>query len=227
MVLIFSVMMLVSFLLFYSFASRTSEEGANAFTESRFKNMSTSIERDLEQEFDMMKIALRELTDNFTFMSALNQIVRDDSEDQKMAQAAERTALQQLVESPLVDMYYRATFYNRDGAFLTSSTSKDSSLIPRSEEAKALFSSVSWLDEADRSKEVVIMPTSRDIFSRDPDDEVYGITAVARYNGNPIGYISIVNRLQNLDVLMDYTDEPGICVEAVYDNGSQIGRAHV
>ena len=225
MVLIFSVMMLVSFLLFYSFASRTSEEGANAFTESRFKNMSTSIERDLEQEFDMMKITLRELTDNFTFMSALNQIVRDDSEDQKMAQAAERTALQQLVESPLVDMYYRATFYNRDGAFLTSSTSKDSSLVPRSKEAKALFSSVPWLDEADRSKEVVIIPTSRDIFSRDPDNEVYGITAVARYNGNPIGYISIVNRLQNLDVLMDYTDEPGICVEAVYDNGSLLFRS--
>jgi len=225
MVLIFSAMMLVGFLLFYSFASRTSLEGASAFTESRFKNMSTSISRDLEQEFDMMEITLQELTDNFTFMSALNQIVRDDTEDQKMAQAAERTALQQLIESPLVDMYYRATFYTRDGAFLTSSVSKDSSLIPRSEEAIALISSFPWLDEADRSKDVVIMPTSRDAFSRDPDDEVYGITAVARYNGNPIGYISIVNRLQNLNVLMDYADEPGICVEAVYDNGSLLFRS--
>ena len=218
-------MMLIGFLLFYSFASRTSIEGAAAFTESRFRNMSTSISRDLEEEFDMMDVTLQELTSNFTFMSALNQIVRDDTEEQKMAQAAERTALQQMVESPLVDMYYRVSFYTREGVFLTSDVNKDSPLITRSEEAKALISSFPWLDDADRSKGAVIIPTSPDHFSRDPNAEVYGITAAVRYNDNPIGYISVVNRLQNLESLMDYVDEPDICVEAVYGDGSLLFRS--
>ena len=224
MVLIFSAMMLVGFFLFYSFASRTSLDGAAAFTEFRFRNMCISIERDLEEELEMMETTMQELTENSTFMAALNQIVRDDSEDQKMAKAAEKIAIQQLVESPLVDMYYRVTFYTRDGIFLASTANKDSLLTSRSEEAQDVISTLPWLDEADRSRDILIMPISRDYFSVNPDDEIYGITSSIRYHGNLIGYLSVVNRQQNLDKLIDYVDEPDICVEAVFDSGDLLFR---
>ena len=142
-ILIFSAVMLAGLLLFSSYAARTTLEGASAFTESRFGNMATSIERELEREYRLMEMTLLELTDNSTFMAALNQIVRDDSDDLKMADAAEKIALQQLVESPLVDMYYRVSFFTKDGIFLTSSVSKDSLLTSRSAKMQTVIAGLS------------------------------------------------------------------------------------
>ena len=223
-ILIFSVMMLIALLLFSAFAARTSLEGASAFTEMRFSNMHTSIERDLEQEYSMMEMTLLELTDNSTFMAALNQIVRDDSEDLKMAKAAENIALQQLTESPLVDMYYRVSFFTRDGIFLTSGVNKDSLLTSRTQRMKSVIASLPWLAEADQGTKSVILPTTRDYFSNYANSEVYGIARQVSYHGTPIGYLSVVNRYQSLEWILDYLDEPDICVEAVFDDGSLLYR---
>lgn len=120
MVLVFSAMMLVELLIFSSYAAGVTVSGAAAFTEARFRNMERSIENALQREVSMMEITLRELSENTTFMAALNQMVRDDSEDQKMALAAGKAALNQMQQSPLVDSFFRVTFYTRDGVFLTN-----------------------------------------------------------------------------------------------------------
>lgn len=224
MVLLFSAMMLVGLLLFSSYAIDFSIQGANVMTETRFRNMSTSIERGLEQEYDMMVMTLQELTSNTTFMAALNQIIRDDSEDQKMARSAERIAQQQLIESPLVDMYYRVSFYTRDGVFLSSYINKDSTLSSRTARARSIISGLPWLDTADSTDGTVCIPTTRDYFSLRASDEVYGIARSVAYHGTPIGYISVVNRYKNLSWIMNYLDEPDICVEVVFDDGSILYR---
>ena len=120
MVLIFSAMMLVALIILSSYATGISIDGANAFTKARFHNMAASMARDLEQDFSMMELAMEELTNNSTFMGALNQMLRDDSEDQKMGLAAGKLALQQMQQSPLVDAFHRVTFYTREGLFLTT-----------------------------------------------------------------------------------------------------------
>ena len=224
MVLIFSAMMIVGLMLFSSYAVDFSIQGANVMTEARFRNMTTSIERDLEQEYDMMEMTLQELTSNTTFMAALNQIIRDDSEDQKMARSAENIALHQLVESPLVDMYYRVSFYTRDGVFLSSYVNKDSQLSSRTTLARSIISGLPWLDAADRTDGTVCIPTTRDYFSLRASDEVYGIARSVAYHGTPIGYISVVNRYKNLSWIMNYLDEPDICVEVIFDDGSILYR---
>ena len=118
MMLLFSAMMLLALLVLSSYAANTSVQGANAFTQARFRNMSSTISWNMKQDYSMMEITLRELTGNTSFMAALNQIVRDDSADHKMSEAAGRAAVQQLMQSPLVDTtYYRVTFYTRDGIF--------------------------------------------------------------------------------------------------------------
>ena len=197
-ILIFSAVMLAGLLLFSSYAARTTLEGASAFTESRFSNMATSIERELEREYRLMEMTLLELTDNSTFMAALNQIVRDDSDDLKMADAAEKIALQQLVESPLVDMYYRVSFFTKDGIFLTSSVSKDSLLTSRSAKMQSMIADLSWLPSVDRSDKPVILPKMPDFFHPSAHDEVYGLCRRVEYHGTTIGYLSVVNRYDSL-----------------------------
>ena len=120
MVLIFSAMMLAALFVLSSLSANTMLEGANAFTEARFRNMATGITRDLQDDFSMMQLTLEELTGNATFMAALNQMVRDDSEDQKMGVAAGKAAIAQLEHSPLVTTNDRVSFYTRDGIFLTT-----------------------------------------------------------------------------------------------------------
>lgn len=53
-------------------------------------------------------------------MAAINQFVRDDSDDQKVGTAARNTVLQLLYRSPLVENFYRVSFYTRSGDFVTS-----------------------------------------------------------------------------------------------------------
>ena len=97
MMLLFSAMMLLALLVLSSYAANTSVQGANAFTQARFRNMSSTISWNIQTDHELMEMAMRELTDNTSFMAALNQIVRDDSADHKMGEAAGRAAMQQLI----------------------------------------------------------------------------------------------------------------------------------
>ena len=102
---LFSVMMLKALAILSSYAAQSNVDGANAFTQARFLNMSITIQRDLERDFSMMELTLNELSGNASFMAALNQVVRDDSADHKMQRAAAQSAVQQLYQSPLVDHF--------------------------------------------------------------------------------------------------------------------------
>lgn len=84
MMLLFSAMMLLALLVLSSYAANTSVQGANAFTQARFRNMSSTISWNIQTDHELMEMAMRELTDNTSFMAALNQIVRDDSADHEI-----------------------------------------------------------------------------------------------------------------------------------------------
>ncbi len=220
--LIFSAMMLkAQFVISFS-AGQISINGANAFTKARFLNMSTSIQRDLEQDVSMMQMTLRELSENTTFMAALNQLVRDDSADQKMALAAGRAAIQQLLQSPLVDTFYRVTFYTRDGVFITTHAEREQRLISGSEEAKREISTLSWLDRADDTYEPILLAPHQDIFSPNSQVRVYGLVQQIRYRGNAIGYIEVSNQYEDLERIMEFVDNPMVSVEAIFGDGQRL-----
>lgn len=222
MVLIFSAMMLVGLLILSSYAASVSVMGATAFTEARFRNMSTSIERAVQQDVSMMEMTLRELSENTTFMAALNQMVRDDSEERKMGIAAGKSAINQLQHSPLVDTFYRVTFYTRDGMFLTTyvdAVDRDYKLIPGSEEAKAAIDALPWLDEADESADFVLLPLHKDILSAGRPVSVYGIGQQIRYLGKPLGYLEVTRRNEDTAQVMKYIDNENVCLEMYFDDG--------
>ena len=224
-VLIFSVMMLLGLLILSSYAAHTTIEGADTFTEMRFRNISTSVKQDLQLEYDTMDMTLRELTENTTFMAAVNQMVRDDSEDQKMAQAAARSAQSQLLQSPLVDLYYRVSFYTRSGIFLTASTNpldRDMKLKTYTERARDVISSLPWLDEADEDFGPIVLSPHEDIFSEIIHTDIYGLAQQVRFHGRTIGYLEIANRYENLEHLIDYIDEDSVCIELIFDDGDRL-----
>jgi two-component system, sensor histidine kinase YesM len=222
MALIFTVVMLVSlFILSYN-AGQLSVDGANAFTQSRFQNMSATIQRDLEQDISMMQLTLRELSENTSFVAAINQMVRDDSADQKMAIASSKAAMQQLLQSPLVDTFYRVTFFTRDGVFLTTYADRDHTLTTGSVEARVKISELAWLDKADSTSEPVILSPHSDVFSTDTDVQVYGIIQQFTYHGNQLGYIEIDNEYSALQRIMAYVDDSVVSVEAVFNDGLRL-----
>ncbi len=222
MALIFTVVMLVSlFILSYN-AGQLSVEGANAFTQSRFQNMSATIQRDLEQDISMMQLTLRELSENTSFVAAINQMVRDDSADQKMAIASSKAAMQQLLQSPLVDTFYRVTFFTRDGVFLTTYADRDHTLTTGSVEARVKISELAWLDKADSTSEPIILSPHGDVFSTDASVQVYGIIQQFTYHGNQLGYIEIDNEYSALQRIMAYVDDSVVSVEAVFEDGLRL-----
>lgn len=222
MMLLFSVMMLLALLILSSYAANFSIQGANAFTQARFSNMSSSISWNMKQDYSMMEITLRELTGNTSFMAALNQIVRDDSEEHKMGEAAGRAAVQQLMQSPLVDTYYRVTFYTRDGIFLTSYVDEERLLTTGSEEAKDAIGTLYWLDEADAVSSSIILSPHADIFTRQPPVQVYGIAQAIKYHGQQIGYLEISNKCDYLNHINAFIDNRAVSVQILFDDGSPL-----
>ena len=222
MVLIFSTMMLVALLILSSYAAESAIDGANAFTEARFHNMAVSITRDLRDDFSMMELTLEELTNNSSYMAALNQMIRDDSEDQKMGLAAGKAAIQQMEQSPLVDAYDRVTFYTRDGIFLTTPALINTVLGDGSNRAEDDIASFPWLDAADQSASFFVLPPHNDFLSRRQDATVYGLVQRVTYHDKDIGYLEISTSAERLANLMDYVDEEDILVQIFLDDGSML-----
>lgn len=222
MMLLFSVMMLVALLLLSSYAANMSVEGANAFTQARFHNMNTSISWNMKQDYALMEMTLQELIENTTFMAALNQIVRDDGEDHKMGEAAGRAAVQQLMQSPLVDTYYRVTFFTRDGIILTSHVDEGHFLTSRSEEAKEAINSLYWLDVADTDSSLVILSPHSDIFIQQNPMQIYGIAQAIKYHGQQIGYLEISKKCDDLQRINEFIDNLDVSVQILFKDGTPL-----
>ena len=219
MMLIYSAMMFTALLIFSTYASQYSISGAQKFTAMRFQNMSTSIVRDIEQDFSMMQLTMQELTGNISFMSALNQAVRDDSEDQKMGTAASRAAVSQFYQSPLVDNYFRVSFYTRDGLFITSRVDKADTLMSSTAEAAEVINALPWLDRADAASSYLILAPHEDYLSPHRDTLVYSLLQRVFYQGKQIGYIEISKDYHDLERIMGFVDDPAIVVQAIFDDG--------
>ncbi len=220
MTVLFTAMMLIAMIALSSIAIRTSLDGATAFTKARFSNMAVAIQRDLEQNIEMMDLTINTLTETPSFLAALNQMVRDDSADLKMQRAAAQAAVQQLYQSPMVENYYRVTFYTRDGLFITSRADKDSALISGTDMAENIIGSFSWLDQADTSFSSVILPLHEDVFSSRDDTLVYGVVRQVLYHGQPIGYLEISEEYADLERIMGFVDNEAVIVQAYFEDGS-------
>lgn len=220
MMILFSVTMLIALFAFSSYTIETNIDGSTKYTASRFENMSTSIANNLEQTFNMMSMTVDDLTKNVSFMSSLNQFVRDDSTDQKVGLAARKAALQSLYQSPLVEQYYRVSFISLNGQYITSLADKDFDYTIAPEELLDMQHTVAIPEAYSENIPYQTMPPHLDMLSVRQDVLVYGIVQPVQYYGATIGYISVLSEYSTLDHILDLIDNTEqVKVHAVFDNG--------
>ncbi len=219
MSILFSVMMFVALLILATYAGQSNVDGANTMTKSRFSTMSAMVESDLERDLATMEMTMNELTGSLSFSAALNQFVRDDSTDNKVGLAASKAVLQQFQQSPLVDNYYRVSFYTREGRFVTNRTDKDFTIGSGTQEAADLLSALPWLDAADASSTYILLPPHEDVFSAHNGVLVYGIVQKFYHHGQMIGYLEISQECSSLERLQKVLDNHSVHLQVVFESG--------
>ena len=81
-----------------------------------------------------------------------------------------------------------------------------------------LVATYDWLDKADASEEPYILVPHPGFLS-DPEQEiVYGLVQAVRFSGRVIGYLEVDLKLEELENLMEFTDEEGILLQVVLDD---------
>ena len=158
MVLLFSAIMLLAILAFTSYAIDMSISGARNYTSGRFKNMSASITRDIEQNIELMSLTIDDLTQNLSFMANLNQFVRDDSADGKVGIAARNAAEQHLVQSRILDNFYQVAFFTRDARCVTNQADAAHELRSGSRALAAIVDGMPFLNASDQTDAFLILP---------------------------------------------------------------------
>lgn len=211
MILLYSVIIAVAIGAFSSYAVQTSVDGASNFSATRFSNMSTGISLDIQQSMELMDITLETLVENTTFLSALNQYVRDDTDEGKMAQAARTAALQQLYQSPLVDRYYCVAFFNETGHFFSSTVNKDS--VPPD------FGAL--LERLSPYSSKFVLPPYQNLLTLDPRTQVYGLVEPVYFHGKLLGYLAALSECSNLDHILTFVDNSEkVTVQVYFDDGT-------
>ena len=224
MILIFAAMMITAVAVFAIFSARrfleTSDAYDTALNESRLQNLGTASIKSLEQQELMMKLAIDDLLGDPTLMATVNQFVRDDSGDSKMATAARNSVLQYLYHSPLVDSFYRVTFFTPDGRFITSKEDEHT-IVSGSEEARQAIRAFDLPEVMDTQPERPLLFTLHDDFfsvSREP--VVYGLGWAVFFHGNHLGYVEVSNAASELDAIFSILMSDVRAIRLVFDNGS-------
>lgn len=211
MILLFSVIMTAAILLLSTYTIETSVDGAAKYTIARFSNMSASISVDIEQDIDTKRMTISTLAGDASFLSAVNQYVRDDTEENKMGFAARTAALQQLYQSPMVEQYTCVAFFNADGKYFSSSMSKDGEIPDTS----------ALLDALQLQPQELLISPQQDLFTPDPRIQVYGVAEPLYYHEKLLGYLAVLDEYSAIDHIMSFIDNSEeVMVKAVFDNGS-------
>ena len=217
-VLTFSLMTLIVLTSFAIFVNNILLENSRQSNFTLFSNTGTNVLNALEQQVGMMDITAEELLDNVTFRSALNQFVSNDSSDGKVANAARNAVLQQLYRSPMVDSFYRVSFYNSSGDFITSRIQKDDYLESGTPQAAGVIASLPWVSSA--ATQLRILPLHNDFLSARRDIGVYGIVRPVVYHGKTLGYLEVSNEKSVLTDIVAPATEAGILIQAILDDGT-------
>lgn len=209
MILLFSAIMAFATVMLSMYTVESSVDGAAEFTEARFSNMSASISLDIDRDIEMKRLTLDTLAGDSSFLSALNQYVRDDSDEQKMGLMARTAALQQLYQSPLVEQYACVAFFNSDGKYFASTMNKDTD-VPDTGALTAIL---------DSDPRELLLPPQQDLFTPDPRTRVYGLVEPVSYHGKLLGYLAALDRYSALDHIMTFVDNNNeVTVQAVLED---------
>ena len=225
MIFIFSVLMIAAVSFFAIYATHRFQESTDAFdaelNASRLQSLGEATTLTLEQQIDMMDLTIDGLLESPTLMATINQFVRDDSEEGKMASAAQASVLQYLYHTPLVDSFHWVSFYTRSGLYINSRQDQTHLLKSGSPEVRNVIGSLPFLAQADADPtRSHILGLHYDRTDGDPGTMVFGVIRAVMFHDNQLGYFEVTNTLDGLNEIFSVLDNEALSLQAVFDDGT-------
>lgn len=181
----------------------------------------------IEQHISVMEYAIEEMSQDQTFMAALNTVytLGENGENTTAYHQAQNVLSSTLFHEPLNDNFYRVNVLTREGFFLSSHFEKTEVIENYSEEIRALLLHLPWLNAKDMSlSQKMIVGPHPDPWNISRPISVYSLVVPAVYHGKQIGFLEVNATTDNLKDIFSSTGISGFRAAAIFDNGQELHR---
>ena len=224
-------------LLFSLLAILTTAANTNYFYQARMEDLeertyrnlvslSEQVSTQLEREIEQMDFAIRALSSDVDFMSALYDASQMGGDDDLGRQLAAQNVLSRtLFQEPSLQNFYQVCVYCPNGFFLTNHFERTGFQISMSDEARQTIDTLPYLPEVNADPFALhIIGPHPDPWAASDGTIVFTVVRAVAWRGQAIGYIEINGHLDVLaDIFMLHNTE-GLMVQALYDDGSEFFR---
>ena len=195
---------------------------SNVFESNAYSNLEVITDKMLEQfdkhiiPMDLVTTYLLSDKDIISSISSLATIERINIESNRFITEAQKTIHSVLLSYGIDKNFYRVSFINRNGDFLTSNFR----ILSIRKDLETAIGELEWLELADSLKgRKTIIPPYLDPWPTSDNIKVFGLVrAVIGINGS-MGYIEVQSPYSELEKIFSLPKEEGINVVVVTDRG--------
>jgi len=202
-------------LCFFQYASRAYEANAFSNLEVIVDKMSQQLDN-LIQPMDLITTYLLSTEGFMTSVTSLATIDRTNPQNQAYISEGKATIYGNVLNYTTSKNFYRVSFFNREGDFLTSNFKVQN----KNKDIHELVSNLKWIDQADEAKgKVIVIPPYVDPWAVSSNARVFGIARSIQGFKNGVGYIEVQNPYALLEEIFDVPDEDNMKVLAITKTG--------
>lgn len=190
-------------LCFYQYASKVYEDNAFSNLEVIVDKMSQQLDH-LIQPMDLITTYLLSTEGFMSSVVSLATIDRTNPQNQLYISESRATIYGNVLNYTTDKNFYRVSFFNREGDFLTSNFKVKNI----NKNVREFINNLKWIDQADAAKgKVIVIPPYTDPWSVSPKAKVFGIARSIQGFKSGIGYIEVQNPYTELEKIFAIPDD--------------------
>lgn len=190
-------------LCFYHYASKVYEDNAFSNLEVIVDKMSQQLDH-LIQPMDLITTYLLSTEGFMSSVVSLATIDRTNPQNQLYISESRATIYGNVLNYTTDKNFYRVSFFNREGDFLTSNFKVKNI----NKNVREFINNLKWIDQADAAKgKVIVIPPYTDPWSVSPKAKVFGIARSIQGFKSGIGYIEVQNPYTELEKIFAIPDD--------------------
>jgi len=202
-------------IIFYQYASRAYEANAFSNLEVIVDKMSQQLDN-LIQPMDLITTYLLSTEGFMSSVTSLATIDRTNPQNQAYISESRATIYGNVLNYTTDKNFYRVSFFNREGDFLTSNFK----VANITKDVHKLINSLGWVNQADEAKgKVIVIPPYTDPWSVSTNARVFGIARSIQGFKSGVGYIEVQNPYELLEEIFTVPDEDSMKVLAITKTG--------
>jgi two-component system sensor histidine kinase YesM len=200
---------------FYQYSSRAFEENAYDNLGVISGKMSQQLDN-LVRPMDFITTYLVSSSGFVSSMATLARLDKDDSRNLEYINDARANITSSLLTYPIDKNFYRVSFFNKIGDYLSSSFTERFTITDAKERAESLF----WTADADKAKgRAVIIPPYNDPWAQSSGIKVFGLARSVQGPKGSVGYIEVQNPYSELEKIFTVPDSETTKVIAFTKSG--------